>query len=243
MFKIIKKLLDPMNGIKSDLIIKENGHSYIRVANSFESALRPALVVPFYGTEQTVVLRRLTGAQRRACGDFSLIQTMTDIIEGKSRKVSFKKRCDYSKLQYDVIKKALVSPTYEEIMALNEYDILRLDAEKQVKELEPIINGLPAGVKKEKLKEEYYMQVMNMQYLLPEDFISHIFSYALGIDGSDLHEITEDMLYESAILAKNSGGRPSTYMPGSFKDHHLVDIDKRSWCEYYKREEKKKRNK
>lgn len=243
MIKLINKLFDPFRNVNSELILKKDGHSYIRMTTPFESTLRPMVVVPFFEEEQTIILRKLTGTQRRACGDFSLIQTVSDTITNKNKNISFKDQCSYARLQHEILKRSLVSPTYDEIMELNEFDVLRKEAEKQIEELEPIINSLPNGVKKEELKKEYYIAVSNAKYWLPIDFISHVISYALDIDGSDLRDITDEMLFEAAILAKKSKGRPSDYMPGNFKDHHLIDIDKRSWSEYYKREEKKKGNK
>ena len=234
--KWIMGLLNPFAKIDSDLVIQKDGHSYIRMTGFIESAMYPAIIVPFNGIDQTIIVRKLTGIQRDACGEFSLIETVRDKMINKNKKLTYKEMCDYSRLQYEIVKRSLVSPTYEEIMKLNEFDILRLNAEKELNKLEPIINNMDDGIKKNKLKDDYYMLEMNSKYLLPEDFITHVMSYALRLIDSDLKDITADMLYEAAILAKRGGGRPSDYMPGNLADHHLKDIDKRAYCEYANRE-------
>lgn len=220
------------------MIIDHNGESYIRLTALYEAVSKPCIVAPFFGTPVPVIVRRLTFAQIRACGDFSLIETTRDIIEAKTRKLTTKEMLDYSELQFQIIKKSLVSPTYDEIMSLSEYDLLRLNAEKELVELEAIINEMPNGTEKRNLLEKYYTVKMNSEYLLPPDFVSFIMKFALQQDDSDIKDVSEDMLYEAAIRAKNGNGNPSDHLPGNFTDFNKVDINNRSWIIYHKRTDK-----
>ena len=57
------------------------------------------------------------------------------------------------------------------------------------------------GTEKNKLMLSYNTAVMNSQFLLPTDFVSFVLSFALSLDGSDIKEVSEDMLYEAAFKA------------------------------------------
>ncbi len=217
------------------MIIEHGGESYIRLSDLYNAVEYPLMFAPFFGSSEPVVMRRLTYAQIRACGDFSLIETTKDIIEAKSRKLTSKEIADYSELQYNIIKKSLVNPTYDEIMSLGKYDLLRVEAEKELVELENIINEMPEGIEKRELLDKYYIVKSNSQYILPDDFVSFVMRYALQQDDSDIKDITEDMLFESAIRAKNGTGNPSDHLPGNFTDFNKVDINNRAWIIYHKR--------
>lgn len=217
-------------------MIKEiDGESYIRLSDLYNAVKYPLMFAPFYGSLQPVILRRLTYAQIRSCGDFSLIETTQDILQAKTRKLTTKEIADYLELQYKIIKKSLINPTYDEILGLSKYDLLRINAEKELVELENIINEMADGIGKRELLEKYYIVKSNSQYLLPEDFISFIMKYALQQDDSDIKDVTEDMLYESAIRAKNGSGNPSDHLPGNFTEFNKVDINNRAWIIFHKR--------
>ena len=217
------------------MIIEHNGESYIRLSSLYEAVAKPCIMAPFFGVLLPVIVRRLTYAQIRACGDFSLIQTTQDIIRSKTRKLTTKEMVDYSEVQFQIIKRTLVNPTYDEIMSLSEYDLLRINAEKELEELEDIINDMPPSAEKNELKDKYYITKMNSQYLLPADFVSFIMKFALEQDNTDIGDVSEDMLHESAIRAKNGSGNPSDHLPGNFTDFNKVDINNRAWIIYHQR--------
>lgn len=220
---------------QGNLILEENGQSYIRLSALYEAELKPAIMAPFYGVYNPVILRRLTYTQIRACGDFSLIETVTDMIANKKKKLSDKEMVAYSELQYEIIKRSLVSPTYDEIMGLNENDELRISSEKELIELEEIIKDLPSGPKKQRIQMELNVLKMNSQFLLPPDFVSFVLSFALQLDDSDIKDISEDMLYEAALRAKGGSGNPSDHLPGNFTEFNKVDINNRALIIYHRR--------
>ena len=221
------------------MIIEHNGESYIRLSDFYRAIAFPAIMAPFYGSPVIAILRKLTSyAEIRACGDFSLIQTTQDIIRAKTRKLTTKEMADYSEVQFQIIKRSLVNPTYDEIMSLSEYDVLRVNAEKELIELEDIINDMSPGSEKNELKEKYYITKMNSQYLLPADFVSFIMKFALEQDNSDIGDVSEDMLFEAAIRAKNGSGNPSDHLPGNFTEFNKVDINNRAWVIYHQRTSK-----
>lgn len=220
------------------MIIKQNGESFIRLSSLYDAIQKPAIMAPFLGVMVPVIVRELTHTQIRSCGDFSLIETISDLISKDQKKASVDQMVQYSELQYKLLKKSLVSPSYDEIMSLNDYDVLRIESEKELKELEAILNEMPPGIEKTKLMLSYQTAVMNSQFLLPVDFVSYIVSYALGIEKSDIKEITEDMLFEAAWKAKKGKDNPSDHLLGNFTDFNKEDINGRAWIIYNQRTKK-----
>jgi len=225
----------------SDLIIEKDGESYIRLSAFFEKEIYPAIMVPFFGAIVPVVVRKLTHAQIKACGDFSLIETVNDII-ARDRKLSVREMINYGEMQYSILKKALVSPTYDQIMSINKADELRINAEKEIEEIDELIDSLPIGPKRSRLEKERDTLRLQLEFLPPHDFVGTVIAYALGVNESDIKEITEDMLYEAANLAKLGHDNPSNHIHGTFSEFNKEDINNRAWCIYFERQKKDKMN-
>ncbi len=220
------------------MIITHDGESYIKITDLYNAVQKPAIMVPFLGTMVPVVVRKLSQIQIRACGDFSLIETVNDMIQREDKKTSIAEMLKYSEMQYEILRRSLVSPTYEEIMKLNEYDILRLETEKELGELEEILNNMAPCVQRDKLMISYNTALMNTRFLLPSDFVSYIVSFALGVDESDIKLITEEMLYEAAVKATKGHDNPADHIHGNFTDFNYEDINKRAWIIYHERNKK-----
>jgi len=220
------------------MIIQQNGESYIKIKTLYDAAQKPAVMAPFFGVMVPVVVRKLSQVQIRACGDFSLIETVQDLIQREDKKTSVEEMIKYSELQYEILERSLVSPTYAEVMSLNKYDVLRLEAEKELKELEDILNNMEHNKERKELMFKYNTALMESRFLLPVDFVSYIVAFALGVDASDIKEITEDMLFEAAFKATKGHDNPSNHLHGAFSDFNKEDIDNRAWIVYYERTKK-----
>ena len=214
--------------------VAESKKAYNGLLDFIQAEVEPCIMVPFMGTPLPVVVSRLTFAQVRSCGNFSLIETIDDIIK-KKRKLSPSEMVAYAEMQYNVVKMALVSPTYDQIMSLNHYGEIAKNAEAEIESLAEAIEALPEGPKRDKLKLEYDTLKMDYEFLLPPDFVAYILSYALKVDDTDIKLVSEDMLYEAAIRAKNGNGNPSDHLPGNFSDFNKVDINNRAMIIYAKR--------
>lgn len=196
-------------------------------------------MVPWNGTHVPVILKELRYPEIRDCGDFSLIETMSDVMASK-RKVSVEEMINYSELQYKIVKASLVSPTLDQIMGLNEYDAITIEAKKEIIKLQEVIDTLPDGPKRETFQNELDVLRMNYEFILPADFIGTIMSYALEIDKTDIKLVSEDMLFEAAIRAKNSNGSIADHLPGLFSDFNKQDIINRGLVIYHERTQKDK---
>ena len=221
----------------ADISIEKDGELYVRLPAFFEAAIRPAVMVPFNGTLVPVLIRELTYAQVRACGDFSLIETFSDKVRQKKTQ-SISQMVDYAEMQYTLLKEALVSPTYDEIVGLTG---ITVDHE-ELDRLKGLVKELPIGPKRDKLSKELDTVRMNSEFILPSDFVSYIISYSLNIDKTDIKKVSEEMLFEAAILANNNKNAPSDNLPGLFSDFNKVDINKRAWIIFSQRQKELKEN-
>lgn len=202
----------------------------------------PAIAAPFNGKIIWIIARELNYVQIKSCGDFSLIETMQDKINNKelNKKLSFDDMVKYSELQHKIVSKSLLNPSYDQIInMLNKYD----DSDNIDEQLKNIKN-LFDEAKKDKnsnkkemklLKEEYAMIELQYRFILPADFLSFIFSYALKINDSDINLVSEEMLYNAAVKAKLGKDNPSDHLSGNFTKFNLEDINDRAWNIYYEK--------
>jgi len=216
------------------MMLEHDGESYIRLSDFIENEVSPIIMAPFMGGYVPVIVNRLNYAQIRACGDFSLIETTSDIISNK-RKLSPAEMIAYAEMQYNIVKASLRSPSYDEIMGVVYYSEISKGIAPEIEELESAIAELPVGPKRDILKSELDTLRMDYEFLLPADFVAYIVSYALKVDDSDIKLVSEDMLMEAACMAKNGNDNPSDHLPGNFSEFNREDINKRAWIIYAQR--------
>ena len=217
-----------------DLTIKKDGVLYVRHSALFEKEIKPLILVPFNNGIVPVYLQRLNYAQIRACGSFSLIETIDDVI-AKKRKLKPSEMLEYVRKQYSVVEKSMLSPSLKDIIDLNNDGERIAELEKALEELQEKIEEMNQGSKKYKLEQKADLAEMQLKFSLPANFITHIVAYALSLDNSDIKDVSEDMLYESACLARAGNDNPHEHLPGNFTDFNRVDIDNRAWAIYYRR--------
>jgi len=199
----------------------------------------PLVQVYFYGEPVFVKLRQLTQAQIMACGgnDFSLIETLED-KHNNNKKPTIAQIVKYAEMQNMVAKKAMVCPTYEEVFEICAKGTDLKKIKEELNEIEMMIVKLSPCPKRSALEEKYDSAKVWYDLLLPEDFLAMIVSYSLGIDGSDIKEITRQSLLNAAALANRGHDNPSDHCDGRFTEYMKDDINRRAWIVF--EEEKKK---
>ena len=230
-------------------ITKEMVYNYM--IDSFKNSVNQLLNVPCNDCFSWCVLRRLNMIEIKSCGDFSLIETMRDkLFKTNKEKYTLHEMSEYAELQYSIIKMSLVKPAYDDL--INEatrgtnYDHDKFN--DQIFKIENLFNELSQSSdindKKEalKLQEEYAALELRYKFLLPVDFVTFIFNYAVGNDISDIKLITEDILHNAAISAKLAGNSPSDHISGRFSDFNKYDINNRSWVLYAEKQKFKGNN-
>jgi hypothetical protein len=211
-----------------------------------DASINEAVSAPFNGAIITVIARRLNTVQIKSCGDFSLIETFQDKINNnlqKNKKLSYNDIVKTVEMQHSIIKESLLNPTYDEIIkVINKYDDFdNIDQQlKDIKEKFDQLIKIKADQKKIKnLQDEYAFLELRAKYVLPADFVSYMFSFAMSIDLSDIKKVNEDMLYNAACLAKLGHDNPSDHLSGAFTDYNKQDIDNRAWIIFYDKEKNK----
>ena len=202
----------------------------------------PLIVVPFNGRMISVTLREITQAQAYSCGgtDMSLIETFQDKIRMK-KKPSLREIYDYSLMMHKIAKISLVSPTYDEIFDICGSGKEKIDAiHAEIEEVVKLIASLPNGPKKTELENDLVVKRISMNLVLPDDFLSYITSYALGVDKSDIKLVTDEYLYNASISAKLGHDNPSDHFEGNLNAFQKEDFNRRAWMTYA---ERKKDNK
>lgn len=208
---------------------------------SIERNQFPILMLPFHGGPVPVMVRELTQAQILACGDFSLIETTQDQINKKKmqKHVSMSNIIAYAEQLHDLVEKALVSPTYDEVMKIIDRG-LSAKVKTRLEELQEQIRSLDSGPRRTALQEDINSLRVWSDFLLPEDFTAAIVSYALGVDKSDIKELSEEALMQAAILAERGHNNPADHIEGRFTAFMKDDINKRAWILLQERRDKEK---
>ena len=187
--------------------------------------------VPFNSKLIWCKLRCPNGSQLQSRGSVTLIKIAQD---HKSKKIDTEKLIEIRNIQEGIVRDTLNYPTFEEIETLifDEDNVMS----KQKKELEEIrkidLSELDIDKKKE-LTDEMDRLELATAFVLPEDAFSFLTSWGLGLDVSDIKNITEDMLIEAASLAKLGHDNPTDHMTGiTLTDRDKTDIDKTAWGLY-----------
>lgn len=205
----------------------------------FKSIVEPLILVPFFGEPVPVKVRELTQAQIYACGgdEFSLIETEDDV---QQLKTSLKAQVKYSDIMSKITKKALISPTYDEIMEQIVHTNEHKEIEEEIHHISARISQMPHGKARTELENMLNEKRVWFDLILPEDFISTITSYALGTTKSDIKDVTKKALLRAAILAKNGNDNPADHLNGNFTAFNNDDINARAWDIFYKEQKRKK---
>jgi hypothetical protein len=206
----------------------------------------PIIMAPFHGVMVPIKLRELTQAQIRACGNFSLIETFEDKVRVASAKVTMREVTAYAERHHEIAKRALVAPTYDEILQIFKSDKTVAAAKEQMLAIKEKLRTAPRGPLRSALEEELENMRIWCELLLPEDFLGFIVSYTLGVDKSDIKEVTQEMLLDAAILAERGSDNPADHIDGTFTPFMRDDINSRAWVileEWKKEHTPKQRNK
>ena len=198
------------------------------VLDKIEIVKYPILYVPFHSVNVWVKIKELTLNQINNCGDISLIETLNDKIRAKSLKQ--RDVIKYAETQHKLVKEALVSPTYEQILEKIGNDPVIESKKKILEELKIKLQSVKPGTKRSAYEEEIDSLKIWIDLILPEDFIGSIVSYALGIDKSSIKEVSEKTLLDAAVIAEKYKKRPSEIIcqDGFFTPFNQLDIDKRA---------------
>lgn len=188
-----------------------------------EQAEFPLIPAFWKGTPVLVKVRELSQVQIYSCGQFSLID-----LEKSQSAFTWKRWIEFSKQKYEILKASLVSPSYKELFEVIGRGPMIEQAEKDFNEISAIIEGIPRGPKRQRLEEYRDSLLCRFRFILPDDFIASVVSYALSEHKSDIKKVTREMLLTAAILAENGHDNPSDHLDGMFTPFNKDDINLRA---------------
>lgn len=208
-----------------------------------EAVTYPAVIMRFNGAELPFICRPLSIVEIKSCGQFSLINLDSSNFED-GQKSGITQMAEYAELQHNVLKIAMISPTYEEVenMMLKYSDVEDLKEKMEDFKIKFIMDKTLTSKDKEDLEKQYAMLEMRVKYFFPSDFLIDMFTFATEQDVTDIKKITSrEILLDAAILAENNC-RPSDILcaDGVFSPFNREDIDKRAKIILYEERKKKK---
>jgi hypothetical protein len=185
------------------------------------------VAVPFNGVKVWCELRCMNGTQMRTCGDFS------NIMAGEAPEVSYEKLIALRNYQEKLIIGTLNRPTYDEIASLiGKQDFVVQAKRRELEELKArALRELPPA-QQEEIQRRIRDTELFLGYLLPEDTMGFLSSWASGNDVSQIKQVTDEQFLEAAILAENGHDNPTDHIPGVFTDHNKPDMDRYAWSVY-----------
>jgi hypothetical protein len=193
-------------------------------------ALYTWVAVPFNGEPVWCKLRASNATQLQSCGNIS------NIILDKEHKYTHEDLIAVRNYQEALCRITFVVPTFDEIgKIINQEDFVIADKEKELERIKKEFNARQKGlssVESAALQTKIDTLELFLGYILPNDTMAFITSWAMGNDITDIKKLTREQLIEAAALAEQNHGAPSDYLSGIYTDHNKVDIDKAAWHEW-----------
>lgn len=218
-----------------------------------EAACYPVIVTDFHGVPLPVKIRELTATQLWGIGNMSLIETFEDKLS-RDRDPTVEEMNAYAERHHKILQLALVNPTYEHLMSIAGAHLDSEEVENRLKSIKAMFLELPEGKEKRALKKEYEALELSSKFILPGEFTGPIVEYLTGAKRTDVKKITDDMLFQWAVLASRGGDNPADHAVGNYKrwpddspqarlygtDSMIAeDINNRAWIIYDERTRKK----
>jgi len=208
------------------------------VLDRIDAAEHRLVALPWKGLPCGIVkVRRLSDIETQAIGNFSLIETDSYKWSKARVKTQWSEVLAYAQKNVCICKAALVSPTYDDIFAAVGNRSFNAEVKAQIQHINQLLESMSPGPARAEAEGIRDALTVAWEVILPEDFVAGVIQAALGTDETDIKKVTEDMLYQAAVLADRGGKAPHEYIHGIFSDFNIRDIDNRAWIVYDERVE------
>jgi len=148
--------------------------------------------------------------------------------------------------QEELCKASMINPTFDGIFNMVTGEDFRIEEKrKTIAEIQKLLDSDKkiALSERQKLLDEIKKIEYEIGFILPDDTMNFISSWALGIDVTDIKKVTREILLDAAILANNGGKAPTDYIFGVFTDKQKPELDRAAWIVFYEYQEDKAREK
>ena len=182
------------------------------------------IAVPFNGTDVWCELRCPNATQLQTCGDITNITG-----DNKPETYSVDELIQIQNYKESLCKLVLNQPKYDEIASLvGRGDFVISEKRKELEELEKRFEEHKESMtetQKKTLQAQIDTINLIVGYILPDDTMSFLTSWAMGNDISDIKKIDKKMFLRAASLARAHNKSPTDYIPGVFTDYNKLEID------------------
>lgn len=202
---------DKVNGLQ---VIKENTEFLVSL--------------PWNGHYGMFKIRMLNSTQIKACGNFSTLEVAMNESED-DKEIDDGAVIELKNMQERIMKFALVSPTYDEILEELEASELIESVKKQIDNLRLRLKEEKDSLEKHEIAKDIDAIELYLGFLFPEDFAAMLIAVIIQRDNTDIRKVTKSMLLEAAVLAERGHDNPSDHVDGIFTEFQKEDINKYAW--------------
>lgn len=197
-----------------------------------EAIKYPVIVVPFYGKMVPVIVRRLEHIDALQIGNFSVIPDFHADVVAKNH-VDFRRMQEYIEIHNAILKAVMVRPTYDEVVEMTGHYDKHKAIKAELSELQKMVNGMKPGPKRSELETEIAALEIQIDTVMPNDFTAAVVAFAIGLEGTDIEKLSEEILRDAAIMAEKAHDNPADHIGGRFErypgDKLIVeDINRRA---------------
>lgn len=202
-----------------------------QVIEDFSKLIMPnteiVVIAPWNGKPVPVTIRMLDSVSLNSCGEFNTLAAynLEEREMDEEEQKGFELLVKTKNIHENILKLALVSPTFDEITELlMEKDYYKVSRQR-LEKIKADIDELESMEQKRKLMNELELTEVSISFLLPEDFTTTIVEIELQKNATDLNKLTKDTLLTAGFLGEKYNSRPSEYLEGSFTEKNKADID------------------
>lgn len=198
--------------------------------------------VPFNGEPIWIKLTCLNAIQIKSCGDISCLYLPKN-KKKEEKEPNILEMIKIKNAQEALCKASMICPSFDKIIGMiSDENFLISEKKKALEKINKEINSAKLEPKQKKELQKKADQIeFYLGFLLPDDTMSFITMWALGIKITDIQKLNRKLLLDAAILAKNGGDNPTDHISGVFTDFHKEDINKHAWIIYNEYQAEKER--
>ena len=233
----------PIHNMTEKIDIQKNSPpvGYNPIA-AIRGAMFHEICVPFNGVPVWCYVTCLNAIQIQSCGDISCL--CFDDKKIKNEKQDIIELIKVKNAQEALVKLTMVKPSFDKVMGMITESNFLISEKKA--ELEKIKKEIQAAEIKDKRKLQKKVEQIEyyLGFLLPDDTMSFLTAWALGVSITDIKKVSRDILLNAAIMANHFKNNATDHITGVFTDFQKTDINKHALCIYNqfledKRKEKK----
>lgn len=183
------------------------------------------VIAPWNGQPIPIKIRMLDSVTLNSCGEFNTVSGIVLDQEDVSRTAEIETVIKTKNIHENMLKLALVNPTFETLQSHMEIKDFFIQAKKEIEEIEKLIETLDNEINKKIHREALHRLELSISFLVPEDFTAYIVTILLQREATDLNKLTRNTLLQAGFLGEKYNTRPSEYLEGIFTEKQKVDID------------------